>query len=151
MLFRSQRAGVEEQVGGQIGSFAEHGHHLVGRLVLAVVFLDVAPAARLQSVAEFERAVGFYATLVNINAYHQPGVEAGKKAAGTVLALQQKLVAHFAANPGKSFTVAEIAAAIGATGQEETLFKVGTHLAANVGRGVQKSAGAPAEVRFSAS
>ena len=32
-------------------------------------------------IALFERAVGFYATLVGINAYHQPGVEAGKKAA----------------------------------------------------------------------
>ncbi len=32
-------------------------------------------------IALYERAVGFYATLVNINAYHQPGVEAGKKAA----------------------------------------------------------------------
>ena len=31
-------------------------------------------------IALYERAVGFYATLVNINAYHQPGVEAGKKA-----------------------------------------------------------------------
>jgi len=33
----------------------------------------------------FERAVGFYASLVNINAYHQPGVEAGKVAAGLFL------------------------------------------------------------------
>ncbi|MGB0581557.1 MAG: glucose-6-phosphate isomerase, partial [Limisphaerales bacterium] len=33
-------------------------------------------------IALFERAVGFYASLVGINAYHQPGVEAGKKAAG---------------------------------------------------------------------
>jgi glucose-6-phosphate isomerase len=33
-------------------------------------------------IALFERSVGFYATLVGINAYHQPGVEAGKKAAG---------------------------------------------------------------------
>lgn len=30
-------------------------------------------------IALYERAVGFYASLVNINAYHQPGVEAGKK------------------------------------------------------------------------
>ena len=44
-------------------------------------------------IALFERAVGFYATLVNINAYHQPGVEAGKKAAAAVLALQEKIVA----------------------------------------------------------
>src|SRR5881392_534589 len=32
-------------------------------------------------IALYERAVGFYGTLVNVNAYHQPGVEAGKKAA----------------------------------------------------------------------
>ena len=43
-------------------------------------------------IALFERAVGFYATLVNINAYHQPGVEAGKKAAAAVLALQGKVL-----------------------------------------------------------
>ena len=30
-------------------------------------------------IALYERAVGFYASLVNINAYHQPGVEAGKE------------------------------------------------------------------------
>ena len=42
-------------------------------------------------IALFERAVGFYATLVNINAYHQPGVEAGKKAAAVVLDLQRKV------------------------------------------------------------
>jgi len=32
-------------------------------------------------IALFERAVGLYASLIHINAYHQPGVEAGKKAA----------------------------------------------------------------------
>src|SRR5580765_8213064 len=42
-------------------------------------------------VALYERAVGFYASLVNINAYHQPGVEAGKKAAAGVLSLQGKV------------------------------------------------------------
>src|SRR5438045_5959930 len=39
----------------------------------------------------YERAVGFYATLVNVNAYHQPGVEAGKKAATRVLELQGRV------------------------------------------------------------
>lgn len=38
-------------------------------------------------IALFERSVSFYASLVNINAYHQPGVEAGKKAATDFLAL----------------------------------------------------------------
>jgi glucose-6-phosphate isomerase len=32
-------------------------------------------------IALYERAVGLYAELVDINAYHQPGVEAGKLAA----------------------------------------------------------------------
>jgi glucose-6-phosphate isomerase len=35
-------------------------------------------------IALFERAVGLYAFMIGINAYHQPGVEAGKKAAGEV-------------------------------------------------------------------
>ncbi|WP_320664493.1 glucose-6-phosphate isomerase [Prochlorococcus sp. MIT 1223] len=42
-------------------------------------------------VALFERAVGIYAEIVNINAYHQPGVEAGKKAASDVIFLQSKI------------------------------------------------------------
>jgi len=43
-------------------------------------------------VALFERAVGLYASLVGINAYHQPGVEAGKTAARDVLALRRRLL-----------------------------------------------------------
>ena len=36
-------------------------------------------------IALYERAVSIYAQIVNINAYHQPGVEAGKKAAAAVV------------------------------------------------------------------
>ena len=38
-----------------------------------------------QLVALFERTVGIYAELIDINAYHQPGVEAGKKGAKAAL------------------------------------------------------------------
>jgi Glucose-6-phosphate isomerase len=41
-------------------------------------------------IALYERAVGFYGSLVNINAYDQPGVEAGKKAATRLLELQKQ-------------------------------------------------------------
>ncbi|MEM8974846.1 MAG: glucose-6-phosphate isomerase, partial [Pseudomonadota bacterium] len=41
--------------------------------------------------ALFERTVGFLGTFLNINAYSQPGVEAGKKAAEGIIALQQEL------------------------------------------------------------
>ncbi|MCB9764995.1 MAG: glucose-6-phosphate isomerase [Alphaproteobacteria bacterium] len=44
-------------------------------------------------VALYERAVGLYASLIGINAYHQPGVEAGKRAAADVLQLQARLLA----------------------------------------------------------
>ena len=42
-------------------------------------------------IALFERAVSFYAELININAYDQPGVEAGKKAASEVILYQQRV------------------------------------------------------------
>jgi glucose-6-phosphate isomerase len=42
-------------------------------------------------IALFERTVGLYGELINVNAYHQPGVEAGKEAAAAVLGLQERL------------------------------------------------------------
>ena len=47
-------------------------------------------------IALYERAVGLYASLVGINAYHQPGVEAGKKAAANVIALKAKVMSALA-------------------------------------------------------
>src|SRR5581483_3941781 len=71
-------------------------------------------------IALYERAVGFYASLVNINAYHQPGVEAGKKAAAAVLTLQAKVLAQLKKQPG---TPDAIAQAIGAPDEIETVYK----------------------------
>lgn len=90
-------------------------------------------------VALFERAVGFYATFANINAYHQPGVEAGKKAAAAALKLQAGAVAFLKANPGKSFTASEIAAKLELEAQAELIFKLLSHVSANPGRGVVKT------------
>jgi glucose-6-phosphate isomerase len=54
--------------------------------------------------ALFERAVSIYASLINVNAYHQPGVEAGKKAAAEIIVLQNKLMNILKENPeGISF------------------------------------------------
>jgi glucose-6-phosphate isomerase len=89
-------------------------------------------------IALFERAVGFYASLVNINAYHQPGVEAGKKAAGNVLAIQRQLIAFLKSNLKQSFTAHEIAKAIRQEEEVEIVFKVIEHLAANPARGIKK-------------
>lgn len=92
-------------------------------------------------IALYERAVGFYASLAGINAYHQPGVEAGKKAAGVVIALQTRLLAHLANNKGKPFTVEQIASELGSEHDTETLFHILEHLAANPGRGVVRRPG----------
>ena len=79
-------------------------------------------------IALFERAVGFYASLIGINAYHQPGVEAGKKAASSVLALQGRVLAALSS---EGQTAEQLAAAAGAPDQAETVYLLLEHLAAN--------------------
>jgi glucose-6-phosphate isomerase len=104
---------------------------------------DVSPRTMGMLIALYERAVGFYASLTNINAYHQPGVEAGKKAAGAVIALKLKVVAALEAARGDSFTAEKLAAKIGAAQQTEIVFKILEHLAANKASGVRRRAKHP--------
>ena len=81
-------------------------------------------------IALYERAVGLYAALVNINAYHQPGVEAGKKAAAGILQLQTDALDAVKA-ASDAMTISDLAAHINATAQIETLYKILRHLNAN--------------------
>ena len=78
-------------------------------------------------IALYERAVGFYASLVNINAYDQPGVEAGKKAATRLLQLQEQVRGKLTVGSGK--TAEEIAHSVDA--DPEDVFHVLRHLASN--------------------
>jgi glucose-6-phosphate isomerase len=78
-------------------------------------------------IALFERAVGFYASLVNINAYHQPGVEAGKKAATRVLELQKRIIRLLEDKRGSSITAQQAAEACSA--DIEDAYHVLCHLA----------------------
>ncbi len=104
---------------------------------------DVSPQTVGKLIALYERTVGLYASLININAYHQPGVEAGKQAAAAVLDVQKRVIAALQSAKGKALTVEEIAKAA-ATDDVETVFKVVQHLAANpADHGVRRaSAGA---------
>ncbi|MGL6134438.1 MAG: glucose-6-phosphate isomerase, partial [Prochlorococcaceae cyanobacterium] len=80
-------------------------------------------------IALYERAVGLYASLVNINAYHQPGVEAGKTAATAILALQARVLeALKAAESPRSLQ--ELAADANAADRVETVYQVLRHRAA---------------------
>jgi glucose-6-phosphate isomerase len=122
-----------------------------GRESVTLTIKSVSPFSLGVLIALFERAVGFYASLVNVNAYHQPGVEAGKKAAGAVIALQLKILEYLnstggasAASPKsphqKGFTVSQIALGVGSR-DFETIFKICEHLSANGARKMQKTDG----------
>ncbi len=90
---------------------------------------DVSPRTLGMLIALYERVTGLYATLVGINAYHQPGVEAGKKAATGVIALRRQLTDALGRAKGREFTAEALAREVG--GDPELAFKVLEHLAAN--------------------
>ena len=79
-------------------------------------------------IALFERAVGLYGELINVNAYHQPGVEAGKKAAAAILSLQGQLEALLA--NGQPHSLESLAEALGLE-SPEPLFWILRHLCFN--------------------
>ncbi|KAH7848287.1 hypothetical protein Vadar_000762 [Vaccinium darrowii] len=86
-------------------------------------------------IALYERAAGIYASLVNINAYHQPGVEAGKKAAGEVLALQKRVLSVLneasCKDPVEPLSLEEVAERCHAPEDIEMIYKIIAHMSAN--------------------
>jgi glucose-6-phosphate isomerase len=116
--------------------------------LISIILEDVTPQSVGALIALYERAVGLYAELINVNAYHQPGVEAGKKAAGEVLDLQKALLQHVRATP-TPLTAAELATNAGSPNEAETAYLILQHMAANPDHGVQRVAGeSPATDRF---
>ncbi len=111
-------------------------------LTITIPRVDVYTVGAL--IALFERAVGLYAGLIGVNAYHQPGVEAGKKAAASVLALQGKVLSALSSSQQ---TAEQIATAAGAADQVETVYLLLEHLAAN-GRIQMASAETPQQTTF---
>ncbi len=100
-----------------------------GRQSLTLTVSDCSAFTLGMLIALYERAVGYYAQLCGINAYHQPGVEAGKKAAAQVLKLQAQLLAALTGEPQ---TAAQVLAAAAATGSDAfTAWKILEHLAHN--------------------
>ncbi|MEB3310890.1 MAG: glucose-6-phosphate isomerase [Snowella sp.] len=101
-----------------------------GRDSITITINQVNPHTVGALIALYERTVSIYASLVNINAYHQPGVEAGKKAAASLLELQRSLlnVLESAQQPLDLATLAEQA---GASDRIEAVYKIVRHLSAN--------------------
>jgi glucose-6-phosphate isomerase len=97
---------------------------------ITVTISEVNPRTVGALIALFERAVGLYASLVNINAYNQPGVEAGKKAAETLLELQRKILAVLKGSD-QPLELTALAEKAGAIDQIEHVYKIVRHLSAN--------------------
>jgi glucose-6-phosphate isomerase len=113
-------------------------------LTLTLPRVDAASVGAL--IALFERTVGLYASLIGVNAYHQPGVEAGKQAAAAALALQGRVLAALSAEPRSAEQIAERA---GAPEQAETVYFLLEHLCAS-GRARLAAPGPPGAARFAA-
>ena len=101
------------------------------RKSITLTISEVTPAAVGGLIALFERAVGLYASLVGVNAYHQPGVEAGKKAASAILAVRKAAVDHLQATQGTAQTASQVAEAIGQPEKSTWVFKILENLAVN--------------------
>jgi len=113
-----------------------------GRESLTIT-LDRLDARRLGAlIALLERAVGLYAETIDVNAYDQPGVEAGKRAAAAVLQLHRKVLALLRSRPGEAFTCEQAARAIGAEQDAELVLHILERAAANPDHGVTRLPGA---------
>jgi glucose-6-phosphate isomerase len=110
---------------------------------ITITVNEVSPRSLGQLIALYERAVGLYASLVGINAYHQPGVEAGKKAATGVIALRLRIADALKAAGAREFTAETLAAQLNQPDQVELVFKVLEHLAANPSGRVRKTVRKP--------
>ncbi len=95
-----------------------------GRPSITISIPTVSASSLGALIALFERAVGYYASLIHINAYHQPGVQAGKKAAGSFLKLMAQVRAKLTPQPA---TAAQIATELGS--DEEDTYHALVHLA----------------------
>lgn len=90
-------------------------------------------------IALFERTVGLYAALININAYHQPGVELGKKVANLYIDIQRRVLRFLREKAGTAFTAEEIAKEIGSPEEEEFVYKILEHLYMNRFQGLKRA------------
>ncbi|MDA8990536.1 glucose-6-phosphate isomerase [Opitutales bacterium] len=101
------------------------------RKSITLTILEVTPNAVGGLIALFERAVGLYASMVGINAYHQPGVEAGKKAASAILDVRKDIVEHLKSNPSAKYSANQVAEAIGKSEKTTWVFKILENLVIN--------------------
>jgi len=118
-----------------------------GRESMTITVDEVTPFHVGVLIALYERAVGLYASLIGVNAYHQPGVEAGKKAAETVIGIQKQVIDCLMRRGGHAMTVDDLAMETQNVEEIETIFKICEHLSAN-GRLVKEDGSGPYDAEY---
>ena len=108
---------------GSKKALEDHGKRT---LVITVPTVDAYNVGQL--IAIFERAVSMYAIMIGINAYHQPAVEFGKKAAGGLIELKNRAAEALLSNR-KAMTARDLAGQLGAA--ESDVFRLMLHLCSN--------------------
>ena len=86
-----------------------------GRQVITLLIDELSPFSLGMLIALYERAVAYYAELIGINAFHQPGVQAYKLASDSVTALNRSLQQWIAGAEARPWTgtAADAARAVG--------------------------------------
>ncbi len=79
------------------------------RSVISITFESLNAKTLGMIIALYERAVAYYAELININAFHQPGVQAYKKVANKINDLNTSLQKFISENKGFQGTSTDIA------------------------------------------
>ena len=133
---------VDELTGATLGDFL-FGYALSARqalydrgresITVSVPRVDARAVGAL--IALFERAVGIYAELIDVNAYHQPSVD--KDAAGGVVALQQAVLFYLQESGAAS--AGDIAAGLGRPDDADTVHAILARLALDPRRGVRRT------------
>jgi glucose-6-phosphate isomerase len=113
-----------------------------GRESLTLSLRELTPYTLGVLVALFERTVGLYAALIKLNAYHQPGVELGKKCANQYVELQRQVLQFLRAKRGLAFTPEELAVKLGIPEETEFVYKLLEHLYLNKYHEIKKQKGA---------
>jgi len=129
---------------GTRDALLEKGRHSI---TLTIDQVDARSVGML--IALYERAVGYYATMIGINAYHQPGVEAGKKAAARILAVRKQVEDWMSANPDCPVNAEQLSLNLKIEEQIDWVFKILESLSANQPRKfVRESAKSPLDDTF---
>jgi len=104
---------------------------LKGRQFITITLNEINEKSLGALIALFERTVSIYALLINVNAYHQPAVELGKKQTGEVIALKNRVSEFLAQNRKNKYTLQMLAEELGNGVDKEILYKILQHLVHN--------------------